>query len=147
MMKVQHMLGNRPRIMKSAMFGLVVLACALMMAQATPAAKTGKIYHIGGDVKPPRAITSPQPATDEIRKKIKEENAGKKVAFSGSTTLLIVVGEDGSVRSVKVLRSLNRDLDAKAIDAVKQWKFEPATKKGTPVSVELAVQIDFHLYK
>jgi len=133
--------------MKSAMFGLVVLTCALLTAQATPAAKTGKIYHIGGDVKPPRPITSPQPILDGNGENTKEGSAGKKVAFSGSMTLLIVVGEDGSVRSIKVLASLSPDLDAKAIDAVKQWKFQPATKKGTPVSVELPVTIDFHLHK
>jgi protein TonB len=138
--------------MKNALFGaLVVLGCSLLTAQTKPdgpsAAKTGKVYQVGGDVKPPRAITSPQPVLDENREKINKENAGKKLAFSGSTTLLIVVGEDGSVRSVSVDRSLNRDLDAKAVDAVKQWKFEPATKKGVPVSVELGVQVDFHLYK
>lgn len=61
-------------------------------------------------------------------------------------TLLIVVGEDVSVRSIKVLNSLSPDLDAKAIDAVNS-KFQPATKKGTPVSVELPLTIDFHLHK
>ncbi|MGA9542583.1 MAG: energy transducer TonB [Candidatus Sulfotelmatobacter sp.] len=63
----------------------------------------------------------------------------------GVSVLSIVIGEDGSVRSVKVLKSLDRDLDGKAIEAVKQWKFEPATKRGVPVAVEMAVQVNFHL--
>jgi protein TonB len=58
-----------------------------------------------------------------------------------------VVDEDGSVRTVKVLKSLNRVLDGKAIGAVKQWRFDPATKNGTPVAVEMAVEVTFHLYK
>jgi hypothetical protein len=36
-------------------------------------------------------------------------------------------------------------LDEKAIEAVKNWKFEPAMKDGHPVRVEIAVEVDFHL--
>jgi len=57
------------------------------------------------------------------------------------------MGTDGSVWKAKVLRGLRPDLDAKAVEAVKQWSFEPATKKRVPVPVELDVQVDFHLYK
>jgi periplasmic protein TonB len=139
-------------MMKTAAFGaLVILGCNLLAAQAAPEsarpAKLGKIYHVGGDVKPPRAILSPQPVLDDNKERIREESAGKKVVEAGSTILSIVVGEDGSVRNVKVFQSLKRDLDEKAIDAVRQWKFEPATKNGVPVAVELAVKVDFHLYK
>ena len=112
---------------------------------STPNRKPQKVYHIGGDVKAPRVISSFQPSLDE--EQIRQLSAGKKVAKTGSTVVGIIVGEDGTVESAKVLESFNRDLDAKAIDAVKQWKFEPALKKGVPVAVELAVQVDFHLYK
>jgi TonB family protein len=61
--------------------------------------------------------------------------------------LKIVVGEDGTVQNATILQSTDHDLDAKAIEAVKQWKFDPATKKGIPVAVELMVEVDFHLYK
>jgi TonB family protein len=109
-------------------------------------AKQGKIYHVGGDVKAPRVISSPQPQ-DATNGKVGEKNTQKKAVDAGTTVLSIVVAEDGSVRSVKVLRSLKHDLDAKAVDAVKQWKCEPAMKKGVPVAVELDLQVDFHFYK
>jgi protein TonB len=139
-------------MMKSAMFvALVILSCNLLVAQTAAEgpkpAKLGKIYRVGGDVKPPRAILSPQPVLNDDKEKIREGSAGKKVVEAGSTILSIVVGEDGSVRNVKVSQGLKRDLDEKAIDAVKQWKFEPATRNGAPVAVELAVKVDFHLYK
>jgi len=51
------------------------------------------------------------------------------------------------VRSATVFESFDHDLDAKAIDAVKQCKFEPATKKGVPVAVELTMEVNFRLYK
>lgn len=128
----------------------MILCGSVLVAQAAPeiskAAKPGKLYHVGGDVKPPRVILSPQPVIDNNKKKIAEESAGKKVVESGSTLLSIVVAEDGSVQSAKVSRSLNRHLDAKAIDAVTKWRFEPGTKKGIPVAVEMMVEVDFHLY-
>ncbi len=138
------------RKMKTAVVGtLVILGCSLLAGQADPdspkPAKPGKIYHVGGDVKPPRAISSPQPVPDDNKEKI-GNGAAKKVVKEGVSVLSIVIGEDGSVRSVRVLKSLDRDLDGKAIEAVKRWKFEPATKRGVPVAVEMAVQINFHLY-
>ena len=107
--------------------------------------KPQKIYHVGGDVTIPRAIQSSQPQLDE--QQIKKLNAGKKVKRTGLTMLKIVVGEDGTVLNATVFKSFDHDLDAKAIEAVKQWKFEPATKKGVPVAVELMVEVNFRLYK
>jgi TonB family protein len=112
---------------------------------STQERKPQKIYRIGGNVKAPRVISSSQPSLDQ--QQIKQQDVGKKVLKTGSTIVRIIVGEDGKVRSAQVLRSFNADLDTKAIDAVKQWKFEPAQKKGVPVAVELEVQVDFHLYK
>ena len=48
--------------------------------------------------------------------------------------------------NIRVLSSLGMGLDEKAIEAVKNWKFEPAMKDGHPVRVEIAVEVDFHLY-
>ncbi len=61
--------------------------------------------------------------------------------------LAIVVGEDGTVEDATVVKSFDHDFDATAIEAIKQWKFEPAKKKGVPVAVEVEIEMDFHLYK
>jgi outer membrane biosynthesis protein TonB len=42
-----------------------------------------------------------------------------------------------------VLRGADERLDRFATEAVSQWKFEPATKNGTPVDVEATFQIPF----
>jgi len=88
--------------MKTAVVGtLVILGCSLLAGQADPdspkPAKPGKIYHVGGDVKPPRAISSPQPVPDDNKEKI-GSGAAKKVVKEGASVLSIVIGEDGSVR-------------------------------------------------
>ncbi len=41
---------------------------------------------------------------------------------------------------------LSDGLDQKAIESVRQWKFEPATKDGVPVAVRVNVEVQFRLY-
>lgn len=60
--------------------------------------------------------------------------------------LWTIVGTDGRVRDIRVARRLGRGLDEKAIEAVKQWKFERAMYEGKPVAVQINVEITFRLY-
>jgi TonB family protein len=57
--------------------------------------------------------------------------------------LYAVIHADGSVGNVRVLSGVDERLDRFASEAVAQWKFEPATKKGSPVDVEATFQIPF----
>ena len=97
----------------------------------------GGIFHVGGGVSPPRAIYQPEPEFSEEARKAK---------YQGTCTLGLIVGTDGRPTNIRVLSSLGMGLDEKAIEAVKNWKFEPAMKDGHPVRVEIAVEVDFHLY-
>ena len=58
----------------------------------------------------------------------------------------MIVGADGRVHNVRVYRALGHGLDEKAIEAVEQWQFEPATTEGKPVAVQISVEVSFHLY-
>jgi periplasmic protein TonB len=53
-----------------------------------------------------------------------------------------IVDVDGSVRPVRVTKSLDEDLDIQALDAVKQWKFQPPLVDGTPAPVPCRVRIE-----
>ena len=97
----------------------------------------GGIFHVGGGVSPPRPIYQPEPEFSEEARKAK---------YQGVCTLGLIVGADGRPSNIHVLSSLGMGLDEKAIEAVKNWKFEPAMKDGHPVRVEIAVEVDFHLY-
>jgi len=97
----------------------------------------GGIFHVGGGVSPPRAIYNPEPEFSEEARKAK---------YQGVCTLGLIVGTDGRPSNIRVLSSLGMGLDEKAIETVKTWKFEPAMKDGHPVRVEIAVEVDFHLY-
>jgi protein TonB len=54
----------------------------------------------------------------------------------------IVIGADGAVRDVKVLRSIS-PLDQAAIDTAKQWRYEPTLLNGTPVPVIMTATVNF----
>lgn len=97
----------------------------------------GGVFHVGGGVSPPRAIYRPDPEFSEEARKAK---------YQGVCTLGMIVGVDGRPTNIRVLGSLGMGLDEKAIEAVRNWKFEPAMKDGHPVRVEIAVEVDFHLY-
>jgi TonB family protein len=97
----------------------------------------GGAYHVGGGVRPPKVLYQPQPEfSDEARKN----------KYQGNVVLKVIVGTDGRTHEISVLRSLGMGLDEKAIEAVRQWRFEPGTKDGVPVPVEVAVEVNFHLY-
>ncbi len=94
-------------------------------------------YSVGGEIKPPRAVSDPDPEYSEEARTIK---------YQGIATLRVTVGADGLPSDVCVVQALGYGLDEKAASAVKTWVFEPATKNGTPVPVAVNVQVTFHLY-
>jgi protein TonB len=62
----------------------------------------------------------------------------------GRVRLECVIGEDGRVSEIVVVEG-HPLLDAAAIEAVRQWRYRPTLLNGVPVSVALAVVVDFRL--
>ncbi len=62
----------------------------------------------------------------------------------GEVVLYAVIRSDGSVDSIQLVRGIDEQLDANAMDALSRWKFRPAAKQGTPVELEAIVHIPFH---
>jgi TonB family protein len=62
----------------------------------------------------------------------------------GEVVLYAVIRRDVSVDSIQLVRGIDDQLDANAIEALSQWKFRPATKQGLPVELEAIVHIPFH---
>ncbi|HWO30082.1 MAG TPA: energy transducer TonB [Candidatus Acidoferrum sp.] len=87
-------------------------------------------------ITPPREIYSPKPKYPEAERHARRE---------GVVKLKLVVRSDGVPRDVTVSQS-SQDFDIAAIEAVRQWKFSAAMKDGTPISVQIAVELDFSLH-
>ena len=97
----------------------------------------GGAFRVGGGVSAPKAIYAPDPEYSEEARKAK---------FTGTCVLWLVVGSDGRPKDIRIARSLGLGLDEKAIEAVRQWRFEPAMKDGKPVAVQINVEVSFRLY-
>ena len=71
----------------------------------------------------------------------------RAAGVQGTVVLQVEVDPSGRVAMtpIRVIRSLGLGLDEKAIEAVKQWKFKPATKNGTPITAKATIEVSFRL--
>ena len=72
-------------------------------------------------------------------------NDARVDGVEGTVTIEAVVGEDGRIQSMRVLKGLGFGLDQSALASVQQWMFSPATQLGTPVSVVAQIDVPFSL--
>jgi TonB family protein len=94
-------------------------------------------FRVGDGVSPPRQIHAPEPEFSDAARGVKSQ---------GILVLGLIVNAEGVPTTIRILSPLGAGLDAKAVHAVEGWKFKPAEKDGQAVSVEIAVQVDFHLH-
>jgi protein TonB len=97
----------------------------------------GDSFRMGKGVTAPRLIYQTDPEFSEEARKAK---------YQGNCVLGLIVDPSGHPTNIRVLNALGMGLDQKAIDSVKNWRFEPGKKDGRGVAVEIAVEVDFHLY-
>ena len=63
----------------------------------------------------------------------------------GTVVVAAVVGADGKVGATKIVSSPHPELNQLAIDAVKQWQFDPARQAGKPIATTVTVNVNFQL--
>ncbi len=89
-----------------------------------------------GKITEPERIDGPNPRYPE---------QARKEGINGVVVMEAVIGEDGSVREVEVVKSNAHVLSEAAIEAVEQWTFVPATLEGVPVAVRYLLTVKFNL--
>ena len=97
----------------------------------------GGVMHVGGAVRPPVPIFTPDPEFSEEARKAK---------FSGNVEVYLWVDEQGNPSHIKVARGVGMGLDEKAVEAVRQYKFKPAMQNGKPVKVDLYIEVNFQIF-
>jgi TonB family protein len=70
-------------------------------------------------------------------------DSAQKAGITGVVILNCVVGTDGKVTNMTVVKSLSHGLTEQAKRAVRQWRFEPATRDGIAVATDLIVSLRF----
>ena len=63
----------------------------------------------------------------------------------GTVQLFCVIGKDGLVSAVELLKGFDPRLDQSAREALAKWEFYPASRQNEPVEVEVVVEIPFRL--
>ena len=91
----------------------------------------------GGDIKMPTKIRDVAPVYPQIA-----QNAG----VEGMVIIEAVIATDGTVRDARILRSIPL-LDHAALDAVRQWRYEPTRLNGVVVPVMVTVTVQFRLQR
>ena len=94
------------------------------------------VYTPGGDVKAPKVTHYVEPAFG---------NTSKEAFVDGVVRLKTTVTPEGLPSDIEVTKGLNPEEDHNAVEAVKQWRFQPGTKAGEAVHVRVNIEIAFHL--
>jgi periplasmic protein TonB len=106
------------------------------IGQGSEAGTGGGPYRSGSDIDPPSLLRELKPDyTEDARRR----------GIEGDVVLEIVVRSNGTVGDVRVLKGLGTGLDQRAVDAVRQWRFSPAKRRGVPVDVIVEVAVEFRL--
>jgi len=127
---------NRPIVVLTLLGtgGLTVVLWATGFNQTGAKEDSEEVYDIGPGITPPRLVHRVEPV---------RPNGSNTFRVNGSLVIGMIVTTKGLPRDVHVVQSLDKDLDQSAVEAVRQWTFEPAKKKDKPVAVRVTVEIRF----
>ncbi|HVB34143.1 MAG TPA: energy transducer TonB [Patescibacteria group bacterium] len=113
----------------------LALGMATFLAAAPPPAKQAAPLRISSVVMQTKLVESTP---------VKYPEAARKKNIQGDVNLDVVIGRNGSVKSVKVTDG-PKQLTKAAVSAVKHWRYQPTVVNGKQVEVETAVDVEFKL--
>jgi len=84
------------------------------------------VYHLGAPISPPTLVSKTEPAVTPD---------APQPGISGVVVVSLQVNPDGQPSNIRTERGLGHGFDEKAVESVRQWRFNPGTKDGAPVAV------------
>jgi TonB family protein len=97
----------------------------------------GGLMSVGGGVSAPQVIHAAEPEFTED---------ARRANFQGDVQIKLIVDSQGNPQDIRLMSHLGMGLEEKAIEAVRQYKFKPAMYQGHPVSVQILIDVAFHLH-
>ena len=99
--------------------------------------KDATIKVVSEGMTPPRVLNSIDPSSNEY---------AQKYGIAGMELLRTVVDATGVPRQMAIQRPIGFGLDEKAVEAIKNSHFRPATVNGQPVPVVVDLVVTFRIY-
>jgi TonB family protein len=97
----------------------------------------GDVYSVCDDgISPPQLLSDVKPNYTA---------SAMSARAQGVIVLEGVISRDGIVTDVRVVQPLHPELDAEAVRAFQQWRFQPGTHLGTPVPIKVQAEMTFSL--
>src|SRR5438309_4302642 len=96
--------------------------------------QTGPL-RVGGNVQAARIVNRVQPVYPPL---------ARQTRISGTVRLHAIIGKDGAITSLEVM-SGHPLLQQAALDAVRQWRYQPTLLNGEPVDVDTTIDVIFSL--
>ena len=105
--------------------------------QGSAASAVAAPVRVGGNIRPPRKVRHVSPVYPASM---------REAGLEGLVPMEAIIAADGKVQSVRVLTAeIHPDLAQAAVEAVKQWQFEPTLLNGAAVEVVMNVSVSFTL--
>jgi protein TonB len=96
--------------------------------------QTGPL-RVGGNVQAARIINRVQPSYPPL---------ARQTRISGTVRLHAIIGKDGTIQQLEVMNG-HPLLQQAALDAVRQWRYQPTLLNGEPVEVDTTIDVIFSL--
>ena len=122
--------------------GKEVYSMAIQMPNITSYSGSWLMWYAARSMAPLAPLAPPVPFRKVDPKYIATAVADR---IEGRVQLLCVINREGHVEQVELVRSLDPRLDQSAMEALAKWEFHPAHRSGSPVDVDVMVEIPFHL--
>jgi TonB family protein len=103
---------------------------------APKAAAKAQRIRIGGNVQAMRLLRQPRP---EYPPELQQ------LGVEGTVIMRAIISKDGGVLDAKVVNTADPRLAKAALDAVRQWRYEPTLLNGEPVETMTTITLDFQL--
>lgn len=124
---------------------VLLVVFVMFLLSTTTLGQKQEVYRVGGDVNPPQPIYNPQPPASASDSSSAQKD--RKIKLQATAIVWAVIAADGSVSNEHIqVSSGRRDLDKKAEEQVRIWRFNPAMRKGKPVAVYAEIEMHFTLY-
>ena len=130
--------GGTPGGVLGGIIGSVPSASVLPPPPPPPAVvkpPTPKRITIGGNVQQAKLVRQPKPTYPPL---------AKQARISGIVHLAAIISKDGTIQDLKVISGHPLLIPA-ALEAVKQWVYQPTLLNGEPVEVSTQIDVNFTL--